>query len=158
MWRAPNMTGSSSYKLLLSIVCPLKHHSANAGHGHWAQAVRDFRFQLPLSGISSSLLCRDWLLLRIRKSKSMKKSSGGNDSSFSKGKQLGKSESTWSTGAAVSVNYRGMRVWPVFVKYLEELWCLLNVNPASMEAELISFLLEETVESSLLNLKVVQGL
>lgn len=41
----------------------------------------------------------------------------------------------------------------MFVKCLGDLWCLLNVNPASVEAELISFLLEEIVEPCLLKLE-----
>lgn len=69
----------------------------------------------------------------------MKKSSGGNGSSFSKGKQLGSSEGTRSTDAVVSVNYPGMRAWPVFVKCLGDLWCPLNVNPASIQAEVYFF-------------------
>lgn len=83
----------------------------------------------------------------------MKKSSGGNGSSFSKGKQLGSSEGTWSTDAVFPVNYTGRRAWPVFVKYLGDLRCPLNVNPALTEAEFISFHLEEIVEPCLLNLK-----
>jgi len=78
---------------------------------------RDIMFQLPPSAVLAWASVRyrslqsseEWQPYRVRKTKSMKKSSGGNGSSLSKGKQLRISEGTWSTDAGVSlINYTGM--------------------------------------------------
>lgn len=73
--------------------------------------MRDIMFQLPPSAVlawasvrsCSSLLCREWLAYRIRKTKAVKKSSGGDGSFLSKGKHLTNSEGTWNKDAAVSL-------------------------------------------------------
>lgn len=79
--------------------------------------MRDVMFQLLSSAVlawasvssCSSLLCREWLAHRIRKTKTMKENSGYSNSSLSKGKQIRNCEGTWSTDAIVSlVNYTGM--------------------------------------------------
>lgn len=86
------MTESSSYKLLLSFFCLYSIILLLLVMG-----MRDFRFQLPLSAVLRHQLLtavQGLAVHRIGKPKTMEKSSGGNGSSFSKGKQLGSSEGT----------------------------------------------------------------